>query len=124
MKKLISEFYPTGICRLNVVNVVKAWSNKFSISQFHDEYKFVKTGRGGNYQTVAISKVQADYLIEVLKLLPIQCTLFKNGKTYKTESFILSEIDRIQELQKETQTKLAVINSTIDELKNALSAKC
>lgn len=124
MKKLISEFNQTGMCKLNVAKVVKAWTNKFSISQFQDEYKLVKNCRGGNYQTVAISKEQADYLIEVLKLLPIQCTLFKNGKTYKTESFILSELDRIQELQKETQTKLAVINSTIVELKNALRWYC
>ena len=93
MKNLITEFNQVGICKIDVEKVVKAWTDKFLISQYHEEFALIKQGRQKNYTKVAISKEQAEILIDKLKLLPIQSGLFRHVKNYRTESGINSERD-------------------------------
>jgi hypothetical protein len=123
MKKLITEFNQTGNCTIDVAKVVKAWTNKFSISQYHEEYRLIKQGRGQNCAKVTISKEQAEMLIDKLKLLPIQSGMLRHGRTYRTESNIISEMERIQKIQSEKQSELSVINSVINEFQSALAKK-
>lgn len=123
MEKLITEFNQTGNCIVDVAKVVKAWTDKFSISQYHEEYRLIKQGRGHNYAKVTISKEQAEILIDKLKLLPIQSGMLRHGRTYRTESNIISEMERIQKIQSEKQSELGVINSVINEFQSALAKK-
>ena len=123
MKKLITKFEETGICEVDTEKVSKAWTNKFSISQYHEKFTLVKQYRGENCAKVQIAENQANEIIEKLKLLPIQSGLFRHAKTYRTESNIISEMERIQKIQTEKQNELGVINSIINEFKSALAKK-
>lgn len=121
MKKLITEFNQTGNCTIDVVKTVKAWTDKFSISQYHEEYRLIKQGRGQNYAKITISKEQAEILIDKLKLLPIQSRMLRHGKTYKTESNIISEKNRIQKIVDEKHKEIQVLHSVIFEFNGALA---
>lgn len=123
MKKLITEFNQTGDCKIDVAKVVKAWNDKFSISQYHEEYRLIKQGRGQNCAKVTISKEQAEILIDKLKLLPIQSGMLRFGKTYRTESNIISEKNRIQKILDEKQNEIEVLRSVISEFNGALAKK-
>ena len=101
----------------------KAWTNKFSISQYNEQYTLVKQGRGENCAKVRIAEKQANEIIDKLKLLPIQSGVFRYAKTYRTESNIISEMERIQKIQTAKHLELGIINSLISELKSALSKK-
>jgi len=123
MKKLITEFNETGACEIDIAKVVKAWTDKFSISKYHEEYRLIKQGRGQNASKITISKEQAVLLIDKLKLLPIQSGLLRFGKTYRTEKNIISEKNRIQKILDEKEDELQVIRSVIDEFNCALAKK-
>lgn len=123
MKKLIKKFEETGICEVDTERVSKAWTNKFSISQYNEQYTLVKQGRGENCAKVRIAEKQANEIIDKLKLLPIQSGVFRYAKTYRTESNIISEMERIQKIQTAKHLELGIINSLISELKSALSKK-
>jgi hypothetical protein len=123
MKKLITEFNQTGNCIIDVAKVVKSWNDNFSISQYHEDYKLVKQFRGNSYAKVMISKEQAEILIDKLKLLPIQSGMLRFGKTYRTESNVISEMERIQEVLAEKQNEIQVLRSVISEFTDALDKK-
>lgn len=123
MKKLIKEFNQTGNCIIDVEKVVKVWTDKFSISQYHDEYRLIKQGRGHDCAKVSISKEQAEILIDKLKLLRIQSVMLIHGRTYRTEINIISEKNRIQKIIDEKQNEIKVLRSFISEFNGALAKK-
>lgn len=96
MEKLITKFEATGICEVDVKKVCKAWTDKFQVSQWNNEYSLIKYGRGENRARISISKTQADEIIAKLELLPVQSSIFNNSTIYLTKGKIKSERDRIQ----------------------------
>jgi hypothetical protein len=124
MKELIINFEQTGICEVATEKVIKKWTDKFSISQYHEEYTLVKQGRGTNYAKIRISQTQAEEIIVGLNLLPIKSGLLRNAKTFKTRDIIISEINRISKIQQEKQEELYSIISIINEYKQALTTSC
>lgn len=125
MEKLITKFQQTGICEVDVNKVAKAWNNKFSISQYEEKYTLVKQHRKNSPSSakVQISKIQAEEIIKAAKLLPIYSGIFRNARTYRSESNIISEIERISKIQSEKQAELQTINTIVREYKNALTHK-
>lgn len=88
MKKIITKYQVTGICKVNIKQVVKEWSHKWSISQWHEKYTLCKQNlKAGNFTItsikVEISKKQADTLIKKLGLINITSIAFKHGSTWK-----------------------------------------
>lgn len=123
MKNIITQFNETGNCTIDVAKVAKVWTDKFSIYKYHEEYRLIKQGRWHNLVKVTISKEQAEMLIDKLKLLPIQSTILRHVKTYRTESYIIAEMERIHKIKIEKQSELSIINSVIDELKSAFAER-
>lgn len=123
MKKLIIEFNETGICEVDIDKIVKRRNDDFSIHQYHDEYTLVQQGRGKNYTKVTISQEQAKLLIDKLKLLPIQSVMLRFGKSFRTESKILSEKTRIQEIVDEKEKDIQELQRVISEFNEALAKK-
>lgn len=122
MKKFIINFQETGICEVNVSKLVKDWSNKFSISQFNDKYTLVKQGKGERHAKVEISEAQALEIIKEAKLLKIQSSLFKSGKTYKSKGNILSEISRLSSIIEEKSSEVTVLEEVLSEYVNAMNS--
>jgi hypothetical protein len=125
MEKLITKFQQTGICEVDVNKVSKAWNDKFSISQYDEKYTLVKQYRKNSPSAakVQISKEQAEEIIKAAKLLPINSGIFRSAKTYRSESNIISEIKRIEQIQSEKQSELQTINTIVREYKTALTHK-
>ena len=122
-KKLITEFNETGNCVVDVDLVKKAWTDKYSISRHHDNYKLVRHYRGESHSKVQISAEQAEAIIKSVGLLEIQSSLFRFGKTYRTESNIISELSRIRNIVTEKRQEMSVLNSVISEFTEALASK-
>lgn len=98
MKAIIKEFNETGACVVDVKKVVKAWTNFYTIIQYGDKYTLVnyrKNGKGSYNLKVQISSEQAQELITALDLKCVRDTFFGYARTYKTQSFIDSEIQRL-----------------------------
>jgi hypothetical protein len=119
MKKLITKFQTTGICEVDVNKVVDAWTHKFMISKYHEQYTLIRFGRGQNRAKVEISPKQAMEIIAGAKLLPIKDSLFVHATTYRSESNILSEIERFKEIEKEKISEVRVISSVLSQYKQA-----
>jgi hypothetical protein len=123
MKKFIKKFELIGICEIHVDRVVKAWTDKFSISRYENSYKFVRQYRGANMASVQISEEQANEVINRLKLLPIQSSLFRFGVTYRSKDNILREKERIMKVYNERVDEISVLKSVIREFEGALNYK-
>lgn len=111
MKKILKKFTPDGTSIVNIDKAILAWNDTFIISQFRNDYSLMKSGRGGNYTRVKISKEQAIELIDKLKLKQIQSSTFKSGKTYITESLLVSELKRFFELKNKITLDIEKLNS-------------
>lgn len=120
MKKLITNFQQIGVCEVDVDKVVKAWTDKFMISQYHDDYTLVKFSRGANKVQVKISKKQAEEIISKLNLCTIKSTMLVYGKTYRTKPYIVSEINRLLKLTEEKENELNILNGCIYEFQKAI----
>lgn len=120
MKKLITNFQQTGNCVVDIKKVVKAWNNKFSISQFDDKYTLVKQSTKSTCAKVQISRKQAEEIISNLNLRLIKSSIFRSGKIYRSEQNIISEIERFEKLALEKSTELEMLKSVISEYKSSL----
>jgi hypothetical protein len=122
--KFVKKFNETGICEVDVKKLVKAWTPKFVIAKYSEKYTLIKYGRGQSRSLkVEISKEQATEIIDAAKLFPIQDSFFKNAISYRNENNILSEINRLKEIEKTKLTELRIITSTIFEYNRALNYK-
>ncbi len=124
MDELIKNFNRTGNCEVDTDKVAKAWNDKFSISQWHDEYRLIEDielFKEGAYK-ISISKEQALEIINKVKLLPIQSGFLKNAKTWRSQSNIISEKKRIENLLKDKtdQREIRHCHDIISELSAAL----
>ena len=84
MNNIIIEFNETGLCLIDIDKVVKGWTEKCSISRWHNEYKLIRI----KYKKVValkvnISEKQAKELINKLGLVEIKSATFTNGSTYR-----------------------------------------
>ena len=120
-KKLITEYNMTGICPVNVDLVVKAWTDKYFISQHHNEFRLIRQYHKESCGKVTISKEQAEEIINKLGLYPIQSSLFRFGITYRSEENILSEIDRLNKILEEKRFELNSLYGIMGEFENALN---
>jgi len=123
MKDLIIEFKDTGPCKVDVDKVVSAWNDEFSISQWHEEYRLIKHYEDDSISKATISSEQAHQIIGRLRLLKIQDALFVNGKTYRSESNIISEKKRLQKILNKKIQEISVLTSVMNEFDNALLNK-
>ncbi len=124
MKKLIKTFNETGNCEVYTDKVASAWDDRFSISQWKDEYRLIKQVKLFEEASakVTISKEQAMEIIEKVKLLPIQ-SMFPSGKTWRTANNIISERNRISGLLKDKTDSevIRVLNDHIHHFNEALT---
>lgn len=123
MDELIKGFQDTGPCEVYIDKVVEAWTDKFSISQYKDEYRLVEYYEGPNCAKVTISKEQALEIIEKAKLFPIKDSVFRSGTTYRSEKNIISELARFENLKKEKPDQIEFLNDIILQYKKALEQK-
>lgn len=89
MKDYIIEFKLTGECPINVDSVVKQWSYKCSIKQYHEEYTLMEESwragkRLGKWSKIRISKAQAHELIGKLNLIDEQSSTFRYARMWRT----------------------------------------
>ncbi len=120
MKNVIKNYVITGPCTLYVDKLVKLWNDKFSISQWHDEYRLVKSRGKGESLKATISTEQALEIIKKLNLLPVHDTLFKNGKSWKTKLTISSDRNKLIELLELKYQEINVLNRALSECECAL----
>lgn len=109
IKDLFTEFNETGICKIDVTKVCSKWTDKMSISQYHDEFSFVKFDKGSTHSKVSISREQADEIIKKAKLYRISSSTFNFACSYKKEDVIISEIKRFEEMIEERKNEIRVI---------------
>ncbi len=104
MKELIRKYDESGICEVDTDKVAAAWNDRFSISQFHEKYRLVEQIElfKEDAHKVAISQEQALEIIAKVNLLPIYSSLFRHGTTWRSESNIISERDRIEAAVKDS----------------------
>jgi hypothetical protein len=125
MEKLILEFNETGPCKVDVTKITETWDDRFSISQWNNEYRFIKQKKLLEEPVevkATISEDQAKELIKKVGLLPIPDSFFASGTTWRTKSNIISEKDRIQAiLDKSTDTQeMRVLRDIIYSYNQAL----
>jgi hypothetical protein len=124
MENLITEFNPTGECRVGVDLVVKEWNKKpkkFAILQYDGKYTLVKYGRGSNCAKVEISKGQADEIVKLLGLKEIKESFFRSASSFKSPSFIKSEIERLTSIRMEKYNEVSRIEDIIISYRNSLN---
>lgn len=129
MSELVTKFSDTGICEVDIEKVKEAWDNKFHISQWHDQYRLLQQ-KGCK---LTISEAQALQIIESIKLLPIKSSFFRNAITWRSESNIVSEIERLEKMLKDKMYKpkktkkdlelIPALLESIREYNDALSKK-
>lgn len=120
MKELIIAFNQIEVCTVDVEKVVKAWTNKFSISKYHEEYKLVKQLNVRKHEKINISKLQAQEIIDKLGLLPIKSTLLNFAMTYRSKSNIISERDRIRGILAQKEKEIKKLQEVLNEYNFAL----
>lgn len=120
MKKFLIEFDETGVCKVDVGKVVKAWTDKFMLDVYGEKWRLVKYGRGQNYAKVQISEEQAQEIIQKAKLRRINSTTFSLAATYKKPEFIKKELDRLAPLLEEAKMRVYVLEKNRNALEHAL----
>ena len=81
---IITDFNEIGLCSIDVDKAVKGWTEKCSISRWHNKYKLIRI----KYKKVVALKIninekQAKELINELDLVKIKSETFTNGSTYR-----------------------------------------
>lgn len=130
MTEYIVKFQETGPCEVDVEKVAKIWNDRFCISRWHDNYRLVEylvVGKEECYK-IEITQEQAQQIIKTVNLLPIQSSLFRFGITYRTESNIVTERDRLIAIVAEksvegNEKELKVLMEVVEEYNVALSKK-
>lgn len=89
MKDYIVEFKLTGECPVNIDSVIKQWSYKCCIKQYHEEYTLMEESwragkRLGKWSKIRISKAQAHELIGKLNLLDEKSGTFTHARMWRT----------------------------------------
>ncbi len=121
MNNLITEYHETGVCIIDVNNVCKKWSDKFTILQFQDNYTFVIFGAKGVYKTkVKISQEQAKEIINSMQLLTIKDSFFTNAKAYMTRKFVERKYMKIDKLLDNKTNEVKVLTNMLISYRNAL----
>lgn len=124
MEELIKQYKETGPCEVHVDKVVSSWDDRFSISQWHEEYRLIEQLQLLKEEAygVTISKQQAEEIITKSKLLPVKSTMFRNAKTWRNRENIVREKDRIEGLlkDKEDPQEIRVLSEIVREFEEAL----
>ncbi len=127
MEEFVKTFKDTGPCEVDVQKVVDSWNDKMSISQWQNDYRLIQLVELFKEEAfkLTITKDQALEIISKARLLPIQSDIFKSGITWRSESMILSEIERFKNILKESKVseEIKVIKSVITEYEKALTHK-
>jgi len=81
---IIIDFNEIGLCIIDVDKAVKGWTEKCSISRWHNKYRLIRI----KYKKVIALKIkiteeQAKELINKLDLVEIKSETFTNGSTYR-----------------------------------------
>lgn len=119
MHNLIIEFNTTGPCKVDVDKVVAGWSNEFSISRWHDDYRLIE-GNSEDCAKVTITQEQAQEIISKANLLQIKDALFKNGSTYRSKENIESELKRLKDIKPTDKNQSIVLAETVKSYEAAL----
>jgi len=83
MQNLVTKFVDAGICELNIAEVAKAWKDNFAIYRHENKYQFVIHGKGENVKMkVVISEAQAKELMQILDLIEIRDSFFRQCSRY------------------------------------------
>jgi hypothetical protein len=128
-KPYFNEINPTGISVANVDFICKNWNDKFSIitwiNEKEEKYIFCVHGRGKESIIVKsqISKEQAFEIVKELDLFHVKNTLFRSAGIYRTKEFIISEINRIEEIRTNKSLELRAIETELFNFEDTLSAK-
>lgn len=87
LEKCITNMPLTGICDIDVDKAVKCFDDQCSISQWHDEYKLVRTAYKGKVRRLkaAISVEDALEVIKRLGLQAIHSPLYNHAQTWILE---------------------------------------
>jgi hypothetical protein len=99
MKEVVIEFHETGPCLVDVQKIIKTWNDKTGIYVWGVQYTLIQHGEGEARELkVQINYEQAQQIIQGLKLVMVQDTVFRSGQSYKSRKFINSEITRFYKL--------------------------
>lgn len=124
MEEFIKTFRDTGNCEVDTDKIANDWNDRFSISQWHDEYRFIEQIKLFEEEAykVTISKEQALEIIDKAKLLPVKSSLFRHGITWRSKSNIISDKNRIENLLKDKTDfqEIKVLRDVINEFNSAL----
>ncbi len=86
MNDIITDFKSTGINTVDASKVIKKWNHLWCVTQWHDEYTLTKFKRkDSEIRTLKtrISKEQAQFFKDELKLICVPCAVFWNAKSWK-----------------------------------------
>lgn len=117
--RYIKDFQKSGISTLNVDLVCKDWNDRFSICTWindtDEKYTFVINSKRKNMRLckVQISKEQAFAVADRLRLIHVKDSTFRSAGAFHTESFIKSEVERINKIKQEKDEELACIRRTL-----------
>ena len=126
MSKYITDFQKTGISTINVDLVCKDWNDRFLISTWvnndEEKYTFIVNGKRKNKVLckTQISKEQAFVIINRLKLIHVEDSLFRSGGSFRSESFIHSEIERITKIKHQKEQELSIISKMLYQYERCL----
>lgn len=77
------EYVEIGECKVIHSIVLKKWNLLCRVTKFDDKYKLIEyTPKGKCKLKVVISKEDAEWLIEILRLRCVDSELLKNSCTY------------------------------------------
>lgn len=121
MSKYLIDFQETGVSTLNVDLVCKDWNDKFSISTWINDkdetYTLNVTKRKKSFLKTQISKETANEIISKLGLISLKSPFFNSGGSYHSETFIKSEIKRLEIMEKEKEEELSAVKNTLYKYK-------
>lgn len=113
--KIVTRHQDTGECEVNVELIKKIWNDKFSISEWKDQYTLLIHKRGEIYRLrCGISSVQAQEIIRACGLLQIRSHVFNYGSAYHKKEFVEKEIERIQKIIIDKGREIALLRRYVE----------
>jgi len=110
MKNVITKFNSTGPCEVNLENLYKIWDNRFTISKWGDDKYTLLAHRKNSPKYLLkcdISIEDAEAIIEKLRLVKIQSSIFNSGSTFMNKDVAKEQMEK---LQKSYENKMLEVN--------------
>lgn len=126
MSKYIKEFKEIGESVVNIDLICKDWNDRFFISTWinddEEKYMFLVNGKRKNTRLckTVISRGQALTIANRLCLIHVKSPLVNSGGSFHTQSFIESEIKRIEVILNERKIETLILEKALYRFESSI----